>query len=221
MPTRVPTLDPYAGLTPAQMAQAQATLQQIESSQTLLLPISGQWDANLYKTVEARRVQENLDWISKYNAAEGGSTTDRAAAIYSGDDFQLAGEWTRNPRVDDRQFSYPANSAYQIISEDKNLLADLDKRMNKITNKLNHSKFACGDFDWIAQLAFDFNKAALEKYVSNLAESALAAAPMALIANISPTLYEIVKWLRANAGMDLNAEKVSCHQMEGALTNAR
>jgi hypothetical protein len=106
-----------------------------------------------------------------------------------------------------------------IIEANDNILDDANSRLHKIANKLEKSKFACGHFDWLAQLKGKFNVEALKKYTNSLADSALAAAPMALLANLSPTLYEIVKWLRTAATMELKSEEQKCEQLEAAFTD--
>jgi len=109
-------------------------------------------------------------------------------------------------------------SRHRIISATgPNHLEGANRRLKDITDKL--SSVSCGNFDWVVQLKGKFNKEALTNYVTGLSESALAAAPMALLATWSPTLYEIVKWLRMFAGTEVDADAQSCAVMEGAMSD--
>jgi hypothetical protein len=104
-----------------------------------------------------------------------------------------------------------------LIEPTGNLLEEANKKLKETSAKL--SRFSCGNFDWLAQLKGKFNKEALMNYVTDLSESALAAAPMALLATWSPTLYEIVKWLRMFAEGELDLQAASCQRMEAAMAD--
>lgn len=104
-----------------------------------------------------------------------------------------------------------------LAASGPNHLEGANRRLKDITDKL--SNVSCGNFDWVVQLKGKFNKEALTNYVTQLSESALAAAPMALLATWSPTLYEIVKWLRMFAGAELDADAQNCHVMMDAMTD--
>lgn len=107
---------------------------------------------------------------------------------------------------------------HQIMSATDNVLDNVNRKLKSTAAKL--SKYACGQFDWVAQLKGKFNAEALKNYVTDLSQSAIAAAPMALLATWSPTLYEIVKWLRMFAGMEVDANAASCQVMEAAMIPA-
>lgn len=176
-------------------------------------------DKSTYAEVLAKRIAENEEWISRMRAFSG-SNPDRAAATYElGGGLSIQGKWVTSPRhMRDTRFLGPQGQ-FDILDQGENILDDVNRNINKVANKIEKSKFACGAFDWVVQLKHNFTKAALQKYIEKLAETAIAAAPMALLANFSPTLYEIVKWLRLNAADLLNADKINCTNMENALTN--
>ena len=204
-----------SSLTPAQQAAALAELDRIRNEHDRILSA----DSSVAGQVEARRLAENEEWISRITGFSG-SNPDRAAALLDlGGGYSLHGKWQRSPRhMRETRFIGPQGQ-FDIVEQGANVLDDYNRTLNRMANKIEKSKFACGNFDWVTQLRHAFTKAALTKYVDNLSESAVAAAPMALLANFSPTLYEIVKWLRLNAADLINADKVNCTNIENAMTN--
>jgi len=208
--------NPAEGMTAAQEA---AAIDAINAIKVKHEDIFGAGNIDLYKEILARRTAENDEFLSRIRAFNGSDPDADAAKIEIGGGLELTGRWRKSPRhMRETRFIGPSGQ-FDIITANENLLDDENRALNRITNKIEKSKFACGNFDWVVQLKHNFTKAALTKYVDKLAESAIAAAPMALLANFSPTLYEIVKWLRLNAADLLNADKLNCTNMENAMTN--
>jgi hypothetical protein len=146
----------------------------------------------------------------------GGRSVGGKIPIFGG---ALNAEWDYIYDSSNRISDYtPPPSTLNIIDGSRDHLAGLNNRLQAINNKL--SKYTCGAFDWQAQFKASFNKEALKQYVTNLTDGAIAAAPMALLANLSPTLYEIVKHLKAVAAMDLQSQKISCEAMEQTMISA-
>jgi hypothetical protein len=172
----------------------------------------------IHAKVQTANMAEFLEYARGQEAFGGTNESDAASQVWSGGGWGLHASVRRNANFSPMRH-FPSQQSLAIIEATGNQLSGYNEKLQKVSDRLERSKFACGNFDWVAQLGAKFNKEALEKYVDSLSESALAAAPMAFLANWSPTLYEIVKWLRAFAGADLNAEKVTCENMEQALTN--
>lgn len=210
--------DPYAGLTPAQQTAADDTIQKIKDEHGVIFP-DGNPNSDLYKQVMADMAKDRITFFDRLNEWNGGDEAGVVAGSPIDGGFLLKSQYQRNVRnFNDTRYLGSAGS-FELMDSNQNILEDENRRLNKIANKISRSKFACGQFDWVVQLRGKFNKAALTKYVDKLAESALAAAPMALLANLSPTLYEIVKWLRMTASMELDADKITCQQMEQSFTD--
>ena len=214
---QIPVMDPYKDLTPAQVTAAKAAFDKIQTKMDIIFP-TGDPNGDLWKQVNAQRVRENTEYFERLNSWSGDQSTVVAGNPVDGG-FLLTGQTISSPRHFRESRILDGGPTVAIIEANGNILADQDRRLNNIANKLSKSKFACGQFDWALQLRANFNKAALTKFVDNLGESALAAAPMALLANISPTLYEIVKFMRGVASMDLNKSELKCQQLEAAFTD--
>lgn len=210
--------DPNAGLSAADQASVNTMMEKVRTKQGVIFP-DGNVNKDLYKQVQADRVKENLEWLEQMERFSGSNPNGSASTVDLGGGFSLTGRMAQSPRHQ-RDTRYIGSAGkFSIIEANENILDDANRRLNKIANRIEKSKFACGHFDWVVQLRGKFNKAALEKYVDKLAESALAAAPMALLANLSPTLYEIVKFLRMTASMELDADKLRCDKLEEAFTD--
>lgn len=210
--------EPLADLSPADQVSVRAAIDRVIAEHQVIFP-DGNVNADLYKQVLGERAKDNLMWLEQYERFSGVDANQQAANVDVGGGFTVTGRTVASPRhMRDSRFLGTQNTL-AIIESNGNILDDQNSRLQKIANKIEKSKFACGHFDWLAQLKGKFNMEALKKYTNSLADSALAAAPMALLANISPTLYEIVKWLRMAASMDLNAEAAKCEQLEESFTD--
>jgi predicted phosphatase len=217
--TTTTPIDPYSGMSAAAIAQMEAMIALVSTEHNVIFP-GGDVNTDLYKQVQAKRTAENLEWLEKYRQFSGRDPNNEAAAIDLGGGFRVTASSVLSPRhFGDSRF-LGGNEVLGILTSNQNILEDENRRLNKITNRIKQSKFACGHYDWIVQLKTKFNSDALKTYTDSLVDSAIAAAPMAFIANISPTLYEIIKWLRMNANLDLNTEKMKCEDLERAFTDA-
>jgi hypothetical protein len=179
-------------------------------------PLSADWN-DIRKRREADRTKEIEEMMKAYERVQNGYSVTKLGEV------PILGTVSVESRVVQQKRSYSADvfgvpgPSFKVIEASGNLLEDANKKLKNLSNKL--SKHACGNFDWLAQLKAKFRKEALEQYVDSLANSALAAAPMALLATWSPTLYEIVKWLRMFAASDLEMQASNCQRMEAAMAD--
>lgn len=212
---RVRLVPTFADLTPEEMATVENVLDDVRTAQDAVLPIADRVDASDWEKILVRRAGEVAEFHTSMEEFHGSGYNEHAE--YRLGDWSLSTELRRSPRHYRSSRYIGTGDTLAVIEENGNLLEEENTRLRRLSDKIEKSKFACGDFDWVLQLKGMFNKAALEKYVEELGESALAAAPMALLANWSPTLYEIVKFFRGVASGELNAEKIKCGQLEEAF----
>ncbi len=204
-------------LTPAEQDAMDA------ATQTILDEIDarlGALDADhMYKNIQEQRIADATEYQHAQQAAYGSASGIRADSIPIMGPLHLG--WTLQHSQSSAARARVGNvSTFRIVDSRRNRVSSVQRRLDRWSEKLNRSKFTCGNFDWVAQFGAQFNREALKEYVSQLEEGVIAAAPMALLANFSPTLYEIVKHMKMIAGMDISAMLGDCNAMEQSLISA-
>jgi len=206
-------------LSPADQAQAQSVTDQINTDLNLTFPVGADPNSASFDTIQARMNAKRMADLDKGNGNVNGILGQSSIPLYDTPFFgsaHLSTSLIASPSSYRSDREMGAVTHFDIIDGSHNMLGDVNRRLQRAQKAV--SKFACGNFSWVAQLGFKFRRDALMNYVQALEANALPAAVMALIATWSPTLYEIIKWLRALATTELSADSAKCGAMEAAMT---